>query len=110
MAFSSFRAGSGSYQQVRPLNLNITAVPGMTTVTETYSASGGIAAGGGSIADFTTDSQVTASFAIPTGALAGLIIDRADITATGVLQLTMTNVTISTITPAAGTQVNLIVL
>jgi|SRR5579871_5208453 len=105
----SFRAGSGSYQYVRPLALNITAVPGMTTVTETYSASGGIQAGGGSIADLTTDSLVVANFALPNN-VAGLVIDRADITATGTLQLTMSNITISTITPAAGTQVNLVVL
>lgn len=111
MAFTSFRAGSGSYQAVRPLLINASAVNAGATQKETFSvAQGNIAASGGSIADLTTDSLVYAQFANPNAAsIAGLIIDAAFISATGELSLVFFNPTGSTITPAAGLQLNLIV-
>ncbi len=107
MSQTSFRAGSGSYQAVRPLSLTITGVPGFATATETYSAAGNNITTG-AIADLTTDSLTTAEFANP-GAVAGLILENSYISSTGVLTLVYYNETALTITPAAATQVNLLV-
>lgn len=107
MSQTSFRAGSGSYQAVRPLSLTISGVPGLSTATETYSAAANNITTG-AIGDLTTDSVTTAEFANPT-AVAGLTIVNSFISATGVLTLVYSNVTGSTITPAANTQVNLLV-
>ena len=107
MSLSSFRAGSGDYQAVRPLALTILPIPGLTTVTETYSAAiGNIVTG--SIADLTTDSLTTAQFATP-NAFSGLFIDNSFIGATGVLTIIYVNNSSSTVSPAAATQVNLLV-
>ena len=111
MSFTSFRAGSGSYQAVRPLNINPSSVPPGNVSVETFSvAQANIASGGGSIADLTTDSLVEVNWANPLAAsLVGLVIVGSAISATGVLQLSTFNPTGSTISPAAGTQINLIV-
>ena len=108
MSQTSFRAGSGSYQAVRPLSLTISAIPGFTTAIETYSATAGNITTG-NIADLTTDSLVTAEFASPATVGLGLILENAYIGSTGVLTLVYYNETASTITPAAATQVNLLV-
>lgn len=112
MAFTFFSAGSGDYQKVRPLNINPSSVPANNVSVETFSvAAANIATNGGSIKDFTKDAIVRAEWANPLAStLVGLIIIDASIPATGVLQLSTFNPTGSTISPAAGTQINLIVL
>ena len=111
MSFISFRAGSGSYQAARPLLVNPSSVPSNTVSVETFSvAQANIAASGGSIADLTTDSLVDANWAAPKAAsLVGLTVIGSTISATGELQLTTFNPTGSTITPAAGVQLNVLV-
>lgn len=108
MSQTSFRTGSGSYQQVRPLSLTISAIPGFSTSVETYSAAAGNITQG-AISDLTTDSLVTAEFASPTTVGTGLVLENAYISATGVLTVVYYNETPLTITPAAATQVNLLV-
>lgn len=112
MAFNSFRAGSGDYQYVRSIKVNLSAIPAGTTAVETVSAAqGNIATNGGSIADFTTDATVVADFDTPNASsLTGLILLDADINNTGEVALTFSNVSGVSITPAAGTQINFIVL
>jgi hypothetical protein len=107
MAFESFRAGSGSYQNVRVLQLNPSSVPQNNTSVETFSAAAGNLASGTSIADLDEDSLYEADWAAPQS-FNGLIIIKAEVIDAGVLQLTMMNVTGSTIAPAAGTQIDLL--
>ena len=111
MAFTSFRAGSGDYQAVRLLQINPSSVPPGNVSVESFSvAQGNIASGGGSIADITTDSMAEAQWAAPKGlSVLGLTIIGVAVTATGELSLTTYNPTGSTISPAAGTQLNIIV-
>lgn len=107
---TSFRAGSGSYQAVGSILISPSAVTAGNVSVETFSATDANITQG-SIAQLTTDSIIVAQWADPTVAsLVGLFILRAAITATGTLQLTTFNPTGSTITPAAGVQLNFIVL
>lgn len=111
MAFTSFRAGSGSYQAVRPLQVNPSAVPANTVSVETFSvAQGNIATSGGSIADLDKDSLVDVQWANPGAAsVVGLAIISSALSNKGELQLTTFNPTNATITPAAGIQLNVLV-
>ena len=104
MSQTSFRAGSGDYQAVRPLVLTVTAIPGLSTSVETFTSSNITT---GAIGDLTTDSLCRAEFASPT-TYPGLTIVESAITATGTLQITFVNVTGSTISPSSP-QVNLLV-
>jgi len=103
ITFNSFRAGSGSYQAVRPLNLTPSAVPPQTVSVETYSGS---SIGQSSIADLAADSNIYVSGpSLP----AGLILISSRLLANQVLELTFENQTANTITPVAQ-QFNLLVL
>lgn len=112
MAFTSFRAGSGSYQAVRPLQINISQVIALNPSTQNFSvADANIASGGGSIADIDKDSLVEVNWANPTAAdHTGLVIVGASFISAGRLAITFWNTTGSNITPTAGTQINLVVL
>ncbi len=108
MADTSFRAGSGSYQAVRTLDISPSTVVALNPLVETYVGATRIT--GGSIADLTTDSLVYVNWANPLAANnVGLKIISACISATGTLQLTYWNTTGSNISPSAGTQINIIV-
>jgi|SRR5580692_6796545 hypothetical protein len=106
--FSSFRAGSGDYQAVRPLTLTISPVSSGAYSVEQYSkALANIT--NGSVADCDVDSIYTAQLASPNAAsVNGLLILDAYFATAGVLTLVWFNPTGSTITPAASTQVNLL--
>lgn len=109
MAFTSFRAGSGDYQAVRPLTLTISKINAFSTSVETYSvAAANIVSG--SVADLDKDSLCLAEFAAPLTVGTGLILENSYIATAGVLTLVYYNETAADITPAAATQVNLLVL
>lgn len=89
---STYRAGSGSPQYVLSASITPSAVPAGNTSVETFAPA--------AFGQLTTDSHVYVT--LPS-LEAGLILDGAFISATGTVKITFTNVTGSTITPAAQT-------
>lgn len=105
MALNAFRAGSGSYQQVIPLQLAVTSIPPFNTAVETYATPVQ-----GALTGLTVDSmcEVMVDSASSELAVNGLVPLQAQISATGVLQITWENLTNTTLAPGT-IQVNLLV-
>ena len=103
--FNQFRAGSGSYQQIVPLILSVSSVPAYSLSVETYSTPVT-----GSLTGLTVDSLSGAQADSASGftSVSGLVLQEAQITATGVLQLTWQNFTGAAIAPG-NIQIDLLV-